>query len=42
MTLFKTAITWFVVGLIMAASIATIGFVLKAYWLLFNMGWGLL
>lgn len=42
MTLLKGAFSWFVIGLITAASIATIGFVLKAYWLLFNLGWGLL
>lgn len=42
MTLLKGAFTWFVMGLITAAAVATTGFVLKAYWLLFNIGWGLL
>lgn len=42
MSLLKSAATWFVMGLITAACVATTGFVLKAYWLLFNLGWGLL
>lgn len=42
MTLMQHAVTWFAVGLISAASVATLGFVLKAYWLLFSMGWNLL
>lgn len=42
MTLLKGALVWFGIGLITAVTIATIGFVLKAYWRLFNLGWGLL
>lgn len=42
MTLLRGSLTWFVMGLITAACVAMTGFVLKAYWLLFNLGWGLL